>query len=448
MLKLEFLRTRGMSDGSFEPNKPSAVGPNSKSLDKSLTQEPAAISEKPRRHFNLPMSSTRDTEKTLTPSMGWSRRDTIRDERGIADIISEETEDDCVPDPFMVHFKLHDQRDPRQWSELYKWFILTIAILTQWWANVISAMFASGVDGVALEFDVTTTVARVAQASYLIGFAFGPIFTAPLSEDYGRVPVHALCLFGLGIFQIPCALAKNIGTLITFRFITGCFGAATFNSIGMVADMWSPEQQGWAVNAYALFAELGSVSAPVWSGYLYVNLGWRWIFGISGIVCGFLLAIFMIFVPETRGGVLLEREAKRLRKETGDDRWFAQHERTRSEHTLASWSKEVLVRPLFMLFTEPIVWSFALFDSMNYAVTYLALEAVPLVYVQHGFDTGAQGLPFIALNVGFLIGFAMYPFQIYLYRQEQRKSVNGQVAPEALLLWSLYLSLFFPVSLL
>ncbi|KDN52393.1 MFS general substrate transporter [Tilletiaria anomala UBC 951] len=347
----------------------------------------------------------------------------------------------------MITFKLGDKRDPRQWPAYKKWRILLVTLMLQLWANAISAMYEPGVEGVAHEFGVSETVARLPQAVFLYGFAAGPVFAAPLSEDYGRLPVHVASVGMMGLMQIPCALAPNMAALIVSRFFAGAFAAATFNSVGMVSDMWTPDEQGWGVNAFALFAELGATTAATWSGYLYLALGWRWIFGVCGLGTALLLALFVLTVPETRAGVLLERRARRLRLRTGDARWYSAHERVRSSRTPASWAREVLIRPLFMLFTEPIVWSFALFDGYNYAIIYLALEAIPLVYAEHGFSIGQQGLPFIALSLGFLLAFVAFPIQQALYRRAGRKNPTGEAPPEAHLLWGLFASAFFPASL-
>ncbi len=59
--------------------------------------------------------------------------------------------------------------------------------------------------------------------------------------------------------------------------------------------------------------------------------------------------------------------------------------------TPRAWLKEVLVRPLYMLATEPIVSSFAAFDGYNYGLIYLIIESLGKIYSGYGFDTGAQG---------------------------------------------------------
>lgn len=50
----------------------------------------------------------------------------------------------------------------------------------------------------------------LSRTSFPLGFGLGPLFTAPLSEAYGRYPLYFIsCLLYL-IFFIPTAYGQNI----------------------------------------------------------------------------------------------------------------------------------------------------------------------------------------------------------------------------------------------
>lgn len=55
----------------------------------------------------------------------------------------------------------------------------------------------------------------------------GPMFLSPLQElpSLGRNPVYILGLIIFVIFNVPIVLAKNISTVLAFRFLTGFFGS-------------------------------------------------------------------------------------------------------------------------------------------------------------------------------------------------------------------------------
>lgn len=107
---------------------------------------------------------------------------------------------------------------------------------------------------------------------------------------------------------------------------------------------------------------------------------------------------------ETREGVLLSRKAKRLRHEKADDRYVSRAEDERV--SLPVILKIATTRPFYLLFTEPVLQAFTILLSFVYAVLYLLLVAIPIVYSrQYGFNTGQVGLVYLSQAVGIIIGF-------------------------------------------
>ena len=92
--------------------------------------------------------------------------------------------------------------------------------------------------------------------------------------------------------------------------------------------------------------------------------GWRWVFGVCGIVGGALLVPYILFVPETRAGPILARRARHLRKTTGNADLYAAHEAF-GRRSMREVVDETLLRPLQMLFREPIVYVLAIWDGLN-----------------------------------------------------------------------------------
>lgn len=353
------------------------------------------------------------------------------------------------PDPFRVVFQPGDPHNPKNWHPLRKWQILLVTLLPQVWANLISATYAPGMSYVSRDFHVSPAAARVVQAIYLYGFAVGPVLTAPLSEDLGRLPVLAVSCLAMGLFQLHCALSPNYASLLVARFLSGFFAAATFNSVGTIADLWIPDEQGWGVNSFGLAAEIGVVIPSIYSGFLVQRTqGWRWLFGVTGIGTGFLTALYVLTVPETHPGVLLSSRARRLRKKTGDDRYWSDHDRKREQRSRMDTVREVIIRPAHMLLTEPIVSAFAAFDGYNYSIIYLCVEATPLVYARHGFSMPVNSYGILAIGVGFILAYPTYAIPQAIVRRAKRQPPVGEVEPETLLVWGMFIAPLFPVSLL
>lgn len=125
-----------------------------------------------------------------------------------------------------------------------------------------SSMFAPGVPQLMREFKSTNVLlASFVVSVYVLGFAFGPLFLAPLSEIYGRLPIYHVCNIGFLAFTIACALATNLNMLIGFRFIEGVFGSAPLtNGGGTIADLFVQEKRGRAMSTFAMGPIVGPIS--------------------------------------------------------------------------------------------------------------------------------------------------------------------------------------------
>ena len=87
----------------------------------------------------------------------------------------------------------------------------------------------------------------------MLGFAVGLVLLAPLSEYFGRQPVYVVSWFVLFMFQLPIALARDIGTVLVCRFIGGFAGGASLtNTGGSISDMWNRNESGGAMAVYGL----------------------------------------------------------------------------------------------------------------------------------------------------------------------------------------------------
>lgn len=147
-------------------------------------------------------------------------------------------------------------------------------------------MFAPGVAEVMEEFHSTDVqLGSFVVSVYLLGYAFGPLILAPLSELYGRLVVYHSCNFLFVIMTVTCALSRNMNMLIAFRFLAGTFGSCPLTiGGGSIADMIIQEKRGGVMAIWALGPLMGPVIGPVAGGYVTQSIGWRWTFWIIAIV--------------------------------------------------------------------------------------------------------------------------------------------------------------------
>lgn len=72
-------------------------------------------------------------------------------------------------------------------------------------------------------------------------------------EIYGRRYVLCAANVFFCVWQIGCALAPNLNSLIAFRFLAGIGGSGCMTiGGGVVADLFPPDQRGLATSLYTL----------------------------------------------------------------------------------------------------------------------------------------------------------------------------------------------------
>lgn len=173
------------------------------------------------------------------------------------------------------------------------------------------------------------------------------------------------------------------------------------------------EERGLALSVSAFGSLWGPVLGPVAGGFLTQAVGWRWIFWVITIaVChsirrrrvyadnrqsGTVSSITAVVMRETYAPVLLERKAKKQRKNTGD--LSLKVEPASSTPVSAGqlfW--RTITRPSKMILFSPIILSLGIYTGIVFAYLYLMLVTFPEVYQQkYGFGLGVTGLTYLGM---------------------------------------------------
>lgn len=280
------------------------------------------------------------------------------------------------------------------YSEQKKWIILGVIFVVQASMNFNTSVYANTIAPLSDYFDISLQTVRTGQMIFLIAYAFGSELWAPWSEELGRWPVLQLSLFLVNIFQIPCALAPNFPTILIGRFFGGLFSAGGSVTLGMVADMWEPDDQQYAVAFIVLSSVGGSVIGPIAGGFIQTYLDWRWNFWIQLIFGVVVQTMHFFLVPETRSAIILDKEAKRRRKAGESNIWGPgelKQKRLSMNEILVIWA-----RPFVMFVREPIVLWLSLLSGFSDALIFTFLESFQPVFQQWGFSTSQIGLAFVS----------------------------------------------------
>jgi MFS family permease len=326
-----------------------------------------------------------------------------------------------------------------------KWSILSVIFVVQMSMNFNTGVYANAVTGMTEEFHISEQAARVGQCVFLVAYAFGCELWAPWSEEFGRWPIMQLSLFLVNIWQIPCALAPNFGTIVVCRILGGLSSAGGSVTLGMTADMWEADDQGFAVAFVVLSSVGGSTVGPFFGGFIGEWLSWHWVFWIQLIVGAVTQIMHFFIVPETRATILIDREAKRRRK-AGEDIWGPDELKTPRldlHDVLRIW-----IRPFEMFLCEPIVLFLSLLSGFSDALIFVFTESFTLVFEQWNFSTLATGLTFGSILIGYLIAYIIFLPDIY--RQMKIRRANGAASrlAERRLLLLLFIAPLEPIGLL
>ncbi|KAI9902004.1 hypothetical protein N3K66_003821 [Trichothecium roseum] len=348
------------------------------------------------------------------------------------------------PPDFEVIFEDGDPENPKNWPFWYRTWILVVVAFTCWVVVLYSTSYTSSTPGLVKEFGSSTTITTLGMTMYLLGLATGSLIVAPLSELYGRRPVYMICLCIWALLILPSALAKSLTAIIVSRYFCAVFGAVMIsNSPGTVVDLSQPEYLALTMSLWSIAPLNGPSLGGIIGGFVFQYLGWRWSNWLVLILGGVAIAC-MATVKETYAPQVLKQKAARLRKETGDDRWWCQYEVKMPTSQLI---KTNLSRPFILFATEPILWFLNAWVSLVYGVLYLCFVAYPIVFSQHrGWSPGISGLAFCGMGLGTLIAIFSEPLIRKIINAQPRDPETGKVVPESIALIMAIGSILSPIG--
>ncbi|OQE41020.1 hypothetical protein PENCOP_c005G04696 [Penicillium coprophilum] len=348
--------------------------------------------------------------------------------------VQAEPEKDPAPlDPtYLVKWDEDDILNPQNWTPRYKWWVTFQLGMLALAGSLGSSITTPADDTIAEYTGVSSEVGVLDVSLYILGFVFGPIIWAPLSEICGRRISMLPALFCLALFSIGTGVSTSAASVFVTRFFAGFFGSAPISNVtAALGDIWSKETRGTAISLYSVAVNGGPALGPVIGAAIMLNpnMGWRWTAYIHAIWVFVVFTLTFFCLPEVYPLVLLKRKAQQLRKDTNDPRFYHPHEHLKLD--VKSILTKQLARPLRMLFTEPIVACIAFYASFVYGVMYLTLEVFPIAFQQsRGWNRLVGSLPFLGLLIGVISSVGLNIWNQYRYNQISR-AANGKAVPEA-----------------
>ncbi|GAA5909642.1 MFS transporter [Sporobolomyces salmoneus] len=377
------------------------------------------------------MSSTNSATSTLagTPETPDKARSHSDPEKGFTQTLykGEGTE----ASPYIVTWQENDPENPLNFSSFKKWMITLNAAFATLCVAFASSVYSGGIRQMMVFFGKDLEVLTLGISLFVLGFAFGPLLWAPFSEQWGRRNIFLISYFPFVLFNIGCARAQNIETMLICRFFAGFFGSSPLtNSGGVISDMFSPAQRALGISVFALCPFAGPVLGPIVGSFIGVSTSWRWIFYVL-IIFSFIMFVLGFLNPETYAPVLLRNKAAKLQKENGHvyRSQFDLHPMFAAP--LPQKMKTAIARPFVLLFKESIVLLMSLYAAFIYGVLYLFFGAIPIVFTQdRGWSPGIASLAFIGIGLGMVTAVILNVFENKRYVKNLIAN-GGSLPPEA-----------------
>ncbi|KAJ5746582.1 hypothetical protein N7520_011764 [Penicillium odoratum] len=291
------------------------------------------------------------------------------------------------------------------------------------------------------QFNVGSTLAILPLSLYVFALALGPVVGGPLSETIGRYPVYVGAMVFGSLFTLGVGFSNNIAAVCITRFFAGlCFGPILAIAAGTINETWRPAERAVPSITFVLTPFLGPGIAPVIGSFVVTRKGWRWTQWTLLFFAIFTM-ITTIFAQETFHPILKRQRAKRLGLPLPPS--IPLSSRIQLFVTIA------LIRPIQMLFTEPIVAFISLYVACEFATLFSFFAAVPLVFQGvYRFDLEKSGLVFLAIVVGCFLGaLTVLLCDIFFYRPKSANYPQHQAPPELRLYPAMIGSFGLPIGL-
>ncbi|KAI1747048.1 major facilitator superfamily domain-containing protein [Xylaria castorea] len=300
-------------------------------------------------------------------------------------------------------------------------------------------IYFPALDALSRDLHISITEVNLTVTTYMIVQAIAPMFVGSLADTAGRRPAYVLCFIIYIAACIGCALAPNYAGLLVLRALQSAGSSSTVALCqAVVSDVITSAERGSYVGFTSVPIILAPSVGPVIGGVISQYLGWRWIFWVLAILSGFVLVLFLLFMPETcrllvgdgsirphrfyRTFWQLIKDARRKKSATlNADGTLTHQDANKEPKKSLRVQKPNLTRTLLILF-EKEMFLLLMYSSLIYAGFYAVSTAIPAEFARlYGFDGLKIGLVYLPLGVGSIVSvFLMGPLANWNYRRHCR----------------------------
>ncbi|KAK8122943.1 MFS multidrug transporter [Apiospora sp. TS-2023a] len=330
-----------------------------------------------------------------------------------------------------------DPQDPFNWPTWKKWWAVGLGLVASFVCSMNGSILAVAHEAISEEFGISDGSfphSYWITTSWGVGAALFPLLLFPAMEDWGVRPVVLGTYFCFVCLLVPIGFARNFATLVAVRlFSGGCVPLMSDAVASIASNVFHGDKARSVPIALYVLVYLGATSlGPVVGAAILRHFNsWRWIGHIELIVTGALFPLFCVGLPETRGAAILRAKAKKIRRKGKKTVWTAEEVDPTPVRQLLIRS---LTRPLYMFFTEGVVFVAAMWAAFSLGTIYLFTHSVNQVYGElYGWTPVQAGYVQSAIVVGEVLGTALSLSTNHWYAASAARNteVPGTPIPEA-----------------
>ncbi|OAQ64036.1 major facilitator superfamily protein [Pochonia chlamydosporia 170] len=193
-----------------------------------------------------------------------------------------------------------DPDDPLRWTTSRKTRNMLCALAWCFFdAAIISGLSPAYI---LIEQDTGISIADLSTGNGIL-FLFlgwGTLVTQCLALNYGRRPTLVISMLLSIAVTVWTAYVKTRGEFFINRILLGilCSPQETLIEV-VIGDIYFAHDRGFYMGAYSWTLWCGAFLAPVASGYVAENLGWRWIQYILALISAAVTVVTFFFFEET-----------------------------------------------------------------------------------------------------------------------------------------------------
>lgn len=317
------------------------------------------------------------------------------------------------------------------WSLQKKWIVTLLSIMATFTTMLNGTIITVAHEFIDAQFSLSNDIIPQSYwlvSSWTLGGAISSLIVLPLLEDFGIRSGFLATYIAFISTMIPQALVSNFAGLLVLRFLTGCCVSILANAAGsVIGNVWETERARTLPMSLWITCYLMSISVgPVVGAAVLESMNWHWLFHAQSIFHCAIFPLYWFFFAESRASAILERLQENDSKLS-----------TLPKECVASMLTKIwcsVKRPLYMLFTEPVLFAFTLWSSFAIGLVYLFTQSVEQVYSElHGWSPIQAGYIQVAVVIGTLLGWSgtVLSSHVYFRSIPRNKEKPGSPIPEA-----------------